>query len=85
MVALSGTGLKIAIIASSFNDFITKKLHVGALEALREVGTKDEDIHTKDSAMLWFFIAISLVLLAIYAGAKSGGMYAYKNHLFGLK
>nr|QBK93627.1 MAG: uncharacterized protein LCPAC404_03310 [Pithovirus LCPAC404] len=46
---------------------------------------KDEDIHTKDSAMLWFFIAISLALLAIFAGAKTGGMYAYKHHLFGLK
>lgn len=46
MVTLSGAGLKVAIVASSFNDFITKKLHEGALEALREAGTKDEDIQT---------------------------------------
>jgi len=41
---LDGQGLRIAIAASRYNDFITNKLVEGAAEALRENGVRDEDI-----------------------------------------
>jgi len=41
---LIGTGLKIGIVVSRFNEFITSKLLDGALDALNRHGVKDEDI-----------------------------------------
>jgi 6,7-dimethyl-8-ribityllumazine synthase len=41
---LIGTGLKIGIVVSRFNEFITSKLLGGALDALDRHGVKDEDI-----------------------------------------
>lgn len=41
---LVGTGLKIGIVASRFNEFITKKLLDGAQDGLLRHGVKEEDI-----------------------------------------
>ena len=41
---LIGTGLKIGIIVSRFNEFITSKLLGGALDALTRHGVSDEDV-----------------------------------------
>ncbi|MBO1910239.1 6,7-dimethyl-8-ribityllumazine synthase [Sporosarcina sp. 6E9] len=43
---LVGTGLKIGIVVSRFNDFITGKLLNGAEDALRRHGVNDNDIAT---------------------------------------
>ena len=43
---IKAAGLKIAIIASSFNEFITKRLHAAAREALLEQGADERDIST---------------------------------------
>jgi len=42
--SLIGTGLKIGIVVSRFNEFITSKLLGGALDALERHGVSDEDI-----------------------------------------
>jgi len=41
---LIGTGLKIGIVVSRFNEFITSKLLSGALDALERHGVNSEDI-----------------------------------------
>ena len=41
---LNGEGLKIALVASRFNEFITSKLIGGAEDCLKRHGVKDEDI-----------------------------------------
>lgn len=41
---LVGEGLKFAIVAARFNEFITNKLVGGALDALKRHGAKEEDI-----------------------------------------
>ena len=41
---LVGTDLKIGVVASRFNDFITHKLLAGARDALLRHGVKEEDI-----------------------------------------
>lgn len=41
---LLAEGLKFAIVAARFNEFITNKLVSGALDALKRHGTKEEDI-----------------------------------------
>ena len=41
---LQAKGLKFAIIVSRFNDFITKKLHDGAVDALVRHGASEKDI-----------------------------------------
>ncbi|MBD3181230.1 6,7-dimethyl-8-ribityllumazine synthase [Candidatus Poribacteria bacterium] len=41
---LIGTGLKIGIVNSRFNEFITSKLMSGAIDALNRHGVKEEDI-----------------------------------------
>lgn len=43
---LVGTGLKIGIVVSRFNDFITGKLLSGAEDALRRHGVNESDIAT---------------------------------------
>lgn len=42
--SLIGTGLKIGIVVSRFNEFITSKLLGGALDALERHGVSDEDM-----------------------------------------
>lgn len=41
---ISGKGLKFAIVASRFNDFITSRLIDGAVDALKRHGTAEKDI-----------------------------------------
>ena len=41
---LSAAGLKFGIVISRFNEFITKKLMEGALDALKRNGAAEEDI-----------------------------------------
>jgi 6,7-dimethyl-8-ribityllumazine synthase len=41
---LQGQGLKVAIVVSRFNSFITDRLLEGAMDALRRHGVEDEDI-----------------------------------------
>jgi len=41
---LVGTGLKIGIVASRFNEFITTRLLSGAEDALKRHGVSEEDI-----------------------------------------
>ncbi len=41
---LDATGLKVGIVVSRFNEFISQKLLGGALDALIRHGAKDEDI-----------------------------------------
>jgi 6,7-dimethyl-8-ribityllumazine synthase len=41
---LNSSGLKFAIVASRFNDFVTNRLLGGALDALERTGTAAEDI-----------------------------------------
>lgn len=41
---LTVTGLRFAIVASRFNEFITSRLLAGALDALKRHGCEDEDV-----------------------------------------
>ncbi len=41
---LQGQGLKVAIVVSRFNSFITDRLMEGALDALRRHGVQEKDI-----------------------------------------
>lgn len=41
---LNAQGLRVAIVVSRFNDFIGKRLVEGALEVLRRLGAKDDDL-----------------------------------------
>jgi len=41
---LIGTGLKVGLVVSRFNEFITSKLLAGAMDALVRHGTSDSDI-----------------------------------------
>jgi 6,7-dimethyl-8-ribityllumazine synthase len=42
--SLNSTGLKFAIVASRFNDFVTSRLLSGALDALERTGASDGNI-----------------------------------------
>jgi 6,7-dimethyl-8-ribityllumazine synthase len=42
--SLAGGGLRIAIVASRFNDLITRRLLDGALDTLRRSGVHDDDV-----------------------------------------
>jgi len=42
---LSGKGLKVGIVVSRFNDFITSRLLAGALDSLDRCGVSLEDVH----------------------------------------
>jgi 6,7-dimethyl-8-ribityllumazine synthase len=42
--SLIGTGLKIGIVVSRFNDFITGRLLEGAVDALKQCGVEEGDI-----------------------------------------
>ena len=41
---LNSSGMRFAIVASRFNDFVTSRLLGGALDALERTGTADSDI-----------------------------------------
>lgn len=56
---LTGEGLKIGIVASRFNEFITSKLISGAQDCLVRHGVKDEDI-----TLAWVPGAFELPLMA---------------------
>lgn len=56
---LVSEGLKIAIVASRFNEFIVSKLVGGALDGLKRHGVKDEDIE-----LTWVPGAFEIPLLA---------------------
>ncbi|MBE6049261.1 MAG: 6,7-dimethyl-8-ribityllumazine synthase [Clostridium sp.] len=56
---LVAEGLKIAIVASRFNEFIVSKLVGGALDGLKRHGVKDDDIE-----LTWVPGAFEIPLLA---------------------
>ena len=56
---LTGEGLKIGIVASRFNEFITSKLVSGAEDCLKRHGVKDEDI-----TLAWVPGAFEMPLMA---------------------
>ncbi len=47
-IAESGRGMRIAVVVSRYNDFVTDRLRSGALEALRACGVAAEDIAVLD-------------------------------------
>src|SRR5690606_5496145 len=56
---LVGTGLKIGIVASRFNEFITTRLLSGAEDALKRHGVSEEDI-----TVAWVPGAVEIPLVA---------------------
>ena len=56
---LTGEGLKIGIVASRFNEFITSKLISGAEDCLKRHGVRDEDI-----TLAWVPGALEIPLMA---------------------
>lgn len=64
--AFSGEGLKIGIIASRFNEFITSKLVSGAEDCLKRHGVKDDDM-----SVAWVPGAFEIPVIA-KSMAKSG-------------
>lgn len=56
---LVGTGLKIAIVVSRFNEFITSKLLSGALDGLKRHGVNENDV-----TVAWVPGAFEIPLLA---------------------
>ena len=56
---LNGEGLKIALIGSRFNEFITSKLIGGAEDCLKRHGVKDED-----STLVWVPGAFEIPVMA---------------------
>ena len=44
LIRLDGTGLRIAVVASRFNDLIVERLVDGALEALHQHGVAESDV-----------------------------------------
>ena len=68
--SLVGTGLKIALVASRFNNFITSKLVDGALDCLKRHGVADDDI-----TVVWSPGSFELPLVAKRM-AEAGGLDA---------
>ncbi|MFX3623901.1 MAG: 6,7-dimethyl-8-ribityllumazine synthase [Ectobacillus sp.] len=64
---LVGTGLKVAIVVSRFNEFITSKLLGGALDGLKRHGVEEEKID-----VVWVPGAFEIPLIAkkLAAGGK---------------
>lgn len=67
---LVGTGLKIALVASRFNNFITSKLLDGALDCLKRHGVAEDDI-----SVVWTPGSFELPLVAKRL-AEAGGLDA---------
>lgn len=42
--SIIGTGLKFGVVVSRFNDFITNRLLVGALDAFKQCGVEERDV-----------------------------------------
>lgn len=42
--SLIGTGLKVGVVVSRFNDFITSRLLEGALDAFKQCGVEEQDV-----------------------------------------
>ncbi len=61
-----GEGLKIGIVASRFNEFITSKLIGGAEDCLKRHGVKDEDI-----TLVWVPGAYEIPIMAKKLGETS--------------
>jgi 6,7-dimethyl-8-ribityllumazine synthase len=57
--SFDGRGLKVAIVVSRFNDFITRRLFEGALDALSRHGVEDEDV-----TVAWVPGAVEIPLVA---------------------
>ncbi|CAN5736224.1 6,7-dimethyl-8-ribityllumazine synthase [soil metagenome] len=56
---LDGAGLRVALVVSRFNDFITRRLLDGALDCLRRHGVEDDAI-----TVVWVPGAVEIPLLA---------------------
>ncbi|HEY8418522.1 MAG TPA: 6,7-dimethyl-8-ribityllumazine synthase [Limnochordales bacterium] len=67
---LSAEGLRFAVVASRFNELITKELLQGALDGLRRHGARDEDI-----TVVWVPGAFEIPVIALRM-AKSGRYHA---------
>lgn len=65
---LNGTGIRVAVACSRFNDFITERLLAGATDTLRRLGVADSDVDT-----VWVPGALELPLVA----AKLAGSGRY--------
>jgi 6,7-dimethyl-8-ribityllumazine synthase len=65
--ALNAAGLKFAIVVGRFNDFITRRLLEGALDALRRHGATDDDI-----AVAWVPGSFEIPLVAQRLAASGG-------------
>jgi len=57
--SLVGDGVRVAVVASRFNDLITRRLLDGALDALRRSGVADDDV-----ALAWVPGAVEIPLAA---------------------
>lgn len=44
--SLDGAGLRICVVVARWNEFVTRKLHEGAIRALKAAGVADEDTTT---------------------------------------
>jgi 6,7-dimethyl-8-ribityllumazine synthase len=56
---LDGAGLRVAIVVSRFNDFITRRLLDGALDGLRRHGVRDDQV-----TVAWVPGAVEIPLVA---------------------
>lgn len=66
--SLTGGGLRVALVASRFNDLIVERLLDGALDTLRRSGVADDDV-----AVAWVPGAVEIPLAA--ARLASSGRY----------
>lgn len=66
--SLAGGGLRVAIVASRFNDLVTRRLLDGALDALRRTGVDPDDV-----GVAWVPGAVEIPLVAQRLAA--GGRY----------
>ena len=63
----NGEGLKIGIVASRFNEFITSKLISGAEDCLKRHGVREEDI-----TLIWVPGAFEIPVMAKKAAMRMG-------------
>ena len=66
--SLAGGGVRVAIVASRFNDLVTRRLLDGALDALRRTGVDPDDV-----GVAWVPGAVEIPLVA--ARLAAGGRY----------
>jgi 6,7-dimethyl-8-ribityllumazine synthase len=65
--SLAGAGLRVAIVASRFNELIGRRLLEGALDALRRAGVAEDDV-----TVAWVPGAVELPLAARRLAASGG-------------